>query len=133
MTIAEKIQMSKDLIAHASKRAIEVFKVEYPTINFYDYPDNIEFGAPDECATPYLCLRFQENIRHDSPDYRSISMTDKELEMSEDDWTAHIQKLDQDAKDNRAAEKERKEKAKHDEKLRDFNRLKNELFPEGKN
>jgi hypothetical protein len=89
--------------------------------NMYKTPDKFEFEEDG------VTMTFQENTRHDCPDYETICLKIEELEKTDEDWVLYIENAKKETAEKERVKKQNEEDRKLQEKERQFENLKKEL------
>ena len=89
--------------------------------NMYKTPDEFEFEEDG------VTMRFQENTRHDCPDYESICLKVEELEKTDEEWALYIENTKKETAEKERVKKQNEEDRKLQAKQKQFEILKEEL------
>lgn len=105
----------------AAKRGYELMMALGCKWKMYETPDSFEFEEDG------VVMLFQENTRHDCPDYESICLKTEELEKTEEQWSAYIEQAKKQTADKEEKKRQDEENRKLEAKRKQFESLKNEL------
>lgn len=105
----------------AARRGYQLINARGTKYKLYETPYNFEFSSDS------VSMAFQENTRHDCPDYCSITLTLAELLMSEYDWEANIKQIMTETEAKKLKADQERQQEIINNKRRQFEALKAEL------
>lgn len=117
----ELLKSFTDFQTFVSKRGLELIEAIGTKWKLYETPEKFEVFEDG------VNLTFQENTRHDCPDYENISLTIAELEMNADEWEQYLQTKREESARKVQEAIDVETKRNHEQKMKQFEKLKSEL------